>query len=91
MISYLAPLVFVLAVTMIKEFYEDHKRGQRDKLLNQKKYKRLDCHSGALREVKAQDIRVGDIVQVNANERIPADMVCLYTTEKSGAVYIRTD
>ena len=31
LISYLAPLLFVLAVTMIKEFYEDYKRGQRDK------------------------------------------------------------
>lgn len=76
---------------MIKEFYEDYKRGQRDKLLNQKKYKRLDCHSGIIREVMAQDIRVGDIVQVNANERIPADMVCLFTTDKSGTAYIKTD
>lgn len=31
LISYLAPLIFVLTVTMIKEFYEDYKRAQRDK------------------------------------------------------------
>lgn len=91
LISYLAPLLFVLAVTMIKEFYEDYKRGERDKQLNRRKYKRLDCHSGIIREVMAQDIRVGDIVQVNANERVPADMVCLYTTDKSGTAYVRTD
>jgi len=91
LISYLAPLLFVLAVTMIKEFYEDYKRGQRDKELNQRKYKRLDCHSGIIREVMAQDIRVGDIVQVSSNERVPADMVCLFTTDKSSTAYIRTD
>lgn len=34
LISYLAPLIFVLTVTFIKEFVEDYKRGQRDKLLN---------------------------------------------------------
>jgi len=91
LISYLAPLLFVLLVTMIKEAYEDWKRGQRDKALNEKKYKRLDCHSGIIRDVKAQDMRVGDIIQVNANERIPADVICLFTTDRSGTAYIRTD
>ncbi len=62
LISYLAPLLFVLLITMIKEAYEDYKRGQRDKVLNEKTYKRLDCHSGIIRDVKAQDMRVGDII-----------------------------
>jgi len=31
LISYLAPLLFVLSITMLKEAYEDWKRGQRDK------------------------------------------------------------
>ncbi len=53
MISYLAPLIFVLTITMVKEAYEDYKRGQRDKKLNERAYKRLDCHSGIIRDVKA--------------------------------------
>jgi len=53
LISYLAPLLFVLIITMLKEAYEDWKRGQRDKLLNQKQYKRLDCHSGIIRDAKS--------------------------------------
>ena len=36
-------------------------------------------------------MRVGDIIQVNSNERIPADIVVLYTTDKSCTAYIRTD
>ena len=36
-------------------------------------------------------MRVGDIIKVHHNERIPADLVLLYTTEKSGSVFIRTD
>ena len=91
LISYLAPLLFVLTITIIKEMYEDFLRGQRDKALNEKQYKRLDCHSGLIRNVKAEDMRCGDIIQVNANERIPADIVVLYTTDKSGSAYIRTD
>ena len=40
---------------------------------------------------RAQNIRVGDIIKVNQNEAFPADCVLLHTTEKSGAVFIRTD
>jgi hypothetical protein len=38
---------------MVKEAFEDYKRLIRDKELNEKKYKRLDCHSGIIRDVKA--------------------------------------
>lgn len=34
---------------------------------------------------------MGDIIKVNQNERVPADLVLLYTTEKTGSVFIRTD
>lgn len=34
---------------------------------------------------------VGDIIKVHHNERVPADLLLLYTTEKSGSVFIRTD
>jgi hypothetical protein len=40
-----------LTITILKEAYEDYKRGQRDKVLNEKTYKRLDCHSGIIRDV----------------------------------------
>ena len=36
-------------------------------------------------------MKVGDIIKVHQNERIPADMILLYTTEKSGSIFIRTD
>ena len=36
-------------------------------------------------------MRVGDIIKVSQNERVPADLLLLYTTEKSGSVFIRTD
>lgn len=40
---------------------------------------------------KSSELKVGDIVIVNPNERIPADMILLYTKEESGTVFIRTD
>lgn len=43
--TYIAPLSFVLILTMIKEFVDDFKRYQRDKEVNLFKYKvhKRDC------------------------------------------------
>jgi phospholipid-translocating ATPase len=42
--------------------------------------------------VNSEAIKVGDIIKVNQNERLPADLLLLYTTqEDSGNVFIRTD
>lgn len=35
--------------------------------------------------------QVGDIIIVEKDERVPADLVLLRTTEKTGAVFVRTD
>ena len=45
----------------------------------------------SLKPVTSANMRVGDIIKVHHNERVPADLLLLYTTEKSGAVFIRTD
>ena len=34
---------------------------------------------------------MGDVIKVSHNERVPADLLLLHTTEKTGAVFIRTD
>jgi phospholipid-translocating ATPase len=42
--------------------------------------------------INSESIKVGDIIKVNQNERLPVDLVLLYTTqEDSGNVFIRTD
>ena len=46
---------------------------------------------GTFKKVSSADIRVGDLIKVYQNDRIPADLVLLQTTEKSGSVFIRTD
>jgi phospholipid-translocating ATPase len=42
LVTYVAPLVFVLIVTMIKEGYDDIKRYSRDQVLNKTKYDKVD-------------------------------------------------
>jgi phospholipid-translocating ATPase len=37
------------------------------------------------------DIKVGDMIQVDKDKRIPADMILMRTTERQGACFVRTD
>uniref|UniRef100_A0A023FYN9 Putative P-type atpase n=1 Tax=Amblyomma parvum TaxID=251391 RepID=A0A023FYN9_AMBPA len=41
--------------------------------------------------IPSSDIRVSDLIIIEKNQRVPADMVLLRTTEKSGSCFIRTD
>lgn len=46
---------------------------------------------GTFRSVTAANCKVGDIIKIKQNDRVPADCILLYTTEKNGTVFIRTD
>ena len=91
MISFVAPLVFVVAITMTKEAYDDYQRRLRDKEINETKYERIDMNKGLITDTTSESLRVGDLIKVRANERAPADLVILFTTEKTGTFFIRTD
>lgn len=47
--------------------------------------------NGSLKSIKASKVRVGDIIIINAKERVPADLVILSTSEPSGSIFIKTD
>ena len=56
--TYIAPLVFVLLVTMCKEAYDDIKRMQRDRFMNNELYEHLN-QQGWFQRTKARDLKVG--------------------------------
>ena len=76
---------------MFKEAYDDYKRMIRDKEINDLIYERLDINGGKILKTQAKKFEVGDLIKVSANERVPADLILLYTTDKTGSVFIRTD
>lgn len=57
--------------------------------MNLKKHEILTA--AGFKHIYSQDLKVGQIVKVHQNERLPADLLLLYTTEKTGSVFIRTD
>lgn len=103
--TYIAPLAFVLFVTMGKEAYDDYKRNLRDREANSQKYLILDPPATSIlsreesylnthantRSVPSSSLRVGDLIHLEKNQRVPADMVLLRTSDVSGTCFIRTD
>jgi phospholipid-translocating ATPase len=87
--TYVAPLAMVLFVTILKEAVDDYKRYQQDTKANSQKFKKI-TREGFV-DIMASEIKIGDIIQISANERIPADMILLHTTDKSQTIFLRTD
>lgn len=80
----------MLLVTIFREAIDDFRRYQRDREVNSQKYRRLVLNGG-LELVPSSKLRVGDIIIVEKDERVPADLVLMRTSDKSGAVFVRTD
>ena len=89
MFAYVAPLVFVLVMTMIREAYDDIKRFIQDKKINSSSYNILK--GSELKPVSSADLKEGDIIEIDAGSRLPADCLLLWTNDPSHAVFIKTD
>ncbi|KAK0175080.1 hypothetical protein PV327_008862 [Microctonus hyperodae] len=89
--TYWGPLCFVLTVTICREAVDDFRRYKRDKEVNGQKYYRLVRGSETPELVSSSKLKVGDMIIVEKGQRVPADLVLLRTTEKSGACFVRTD
>ncbi|XP_013099837.2 probable phospholipid-transporting ATPase IIA isoform X1 [Stomoxys calcitrans] len=90
--TYWGPLGFVLTVTICREAIDDYRRHQRDREVNSQKYKRLIISDTRGYEmVPSSKLKVGDMIIVEKNERVPADLALLRTSDRSGSVFVRTD
>lgn len=106
--TYFGPLVFVLLVSISKEAFDDLARYQRDTNMNMFAYNLLlrSSASGEAQAVRiaSQDIRVGDVLILDTDERVPADCVLLRAisaetasstsasaSEQTDTLFIRTD
>ncbi|VAI06101.1 unnamed protein product [Triticum turgidum subsp. durum] len=85
------PLAFVLAVTAVKDAYEDWRRHRSDRAENNRIADVLSPGVGAqFVPIEWKHVRVGDVVRVGANESPPADMVLLATSDTTGVAYVQT-
>ncbi|XP_052006084.1 phospholipid-transporting ATPase VB [Xyrauchen texanus] len=86
----LIPICVILALTAIKDGWEDFRRYQTDQQLNN-----MPCFIFSRKQMcfvkrRWKDVRVGDFVQVLSNEIIPADILLLHTSDPNGVCHIET-
>uniref|UniRef100_A0A8C2T8F1 Phospholipid-transporting ATPase n=1 Tax=Coturnix japonica TaxID=93934 RepID=A0A8C2T8F1_COTJA len=84
------PLIVVLLASMIKDATEDYKKYQFDKMINSSKSRVYDKKDRAYIEKCWKDVRVGDFVQLQCNETIPADILLLYSSDQNGICHLET-
>lgn len=82
------PLVFVIAVTALKQGYEDWLRHRSDNEVNCSLVTVI--RKGIVQKIKAKDVHVGDLVRIVSDAEVPCDLVLLSSSDRDGRCYITT-
>lgn len=79
MSSYIAPLAFVVSISLGKEALDDIGRRRRDAEANAEEFTVLSLERSNAMEMtkKSKDLKIGDVLKVRKNQRLPADVVIL--------------
>ncbi|KAL6335373.1 hypothetical protein AAG906_029616 [Vitis piasezkii] len=88
-VSMIAPLAFVVGLSMAKEALEDWRRFIQDMKVNTRKAS-IHKGNGVFGFKPWQRIRVGDVVKVEKDQFFPADLLLLSSSYDDGICYVET-
>lgn len=85
----MGPLSIVVCISMIKDFVEDYQRRKSDNAENTRKTYLIRTNE-VPREAQWSELRIGDLIKVQKDEQIPADILLMQTSDKKGNAFIET-
>ncbi|KAG8004106.1 putative phospholipid-transporting ATPase VB [Nibea albiflora] len=86
----LIPICVIMCLTALKDAWEDFRRYQSDRKLNNTPCFIYSKKAKEFIERRWKDVRVGDFVKVISNEIVPADLLLLHTSDRNGVCHIET-
>ncbi|CAG0885267.1 unnamed protein product [Cyprideis torosa] len=82
------PICVLLLFTAVKDWVEDRRKVNSDAEINGS-----DCvvyRAGEFKKAKWRDVLVGDVIRVTCDEKIPADLLLIYSSDSFNVAYIET-
>jgi len=86
--SAIAPLVFVLTISMTREGLEDYFRYKSDKEATSTPI--LIYRDGVFKSLTFKDVAIGDVLLVEKDSAFPCDLILLSSCTENGIAYIET-
>ncbi|EAS04930.2 phospholipid-translocating P-type ATPase, flippase family protein (macronuclear) [Tetrahymena thermophila SB210] len=88
--TYLSPVIFIVFLVMAREVYDNIKIFVQDSKYNQTVFKVLN-YQNQFQEVKIQELKIGQIIELQEGQPAPADLLILYSSNINGNILIKTD
>ena len=82
------PLIFVLGVSLIREFIEDWARKTYDDMNNKEEV--IVFREGHFKKDFSETLRCGEVILVTEGKTIPSDMVLIDSGMREGLAYVET-
>ena len=85
-----APFLVVLLISLIREAIEDYKKAKYDTAYNNSTSNVFDFNIKQFKEETWKNITLGQIIKVEKDAEIPADLLIIKSSNENGFCYLKT-